>query len=80
MDRDPAEWELDELENKYVIFADDPAGNYIAFEKSTDKVVFICLDTCPGGPALDHVADSFEEFIDKCYISEDDEDDLDDEE
>lgn len=77
---DPVEWNLDELEGKYVIFADDPFGNLIAFEKSTDKVVFICLDTRPGEPALDYVADSFEEFIDKCYLSEDDEEDFDDEE
>lgn len=49
--------------NRYVIFADTPFGNEIAFGRTDDSVVFIDHETLD----VEKVADSFDEFLDCLY-------------
>ncbi|SEL23471.1 SMI1/KNR4 family protein [Ruminococcus albus] len=45
--------------DQYVVFANDPFGNKICFDKTNDHIVFIDHETL----SIEHVADSFSEFI-----------------
>ena len=47
-----------ELDN-YVVFANEPFGNIICFDKTNDHIVFIDHETL----SIEYVADSFSEFI-----------------
>ena len=54
---------------RYVIFADTPFGDEIAFDKTDDSVVFIDHETLN----VEKIADSFDEFLNCLRESEDDE-------
>lgn len=47
-----------ELDN-YIVFACDPFGNIICFDKTNDHIVFIDHETL----SMEPVADSFSKFI-----------------
>lgn len=49
----------DEMENTYVIFACDPFGNQICFDKRNDNIVFLNHETMD----IQVIADSFNDFI-----------------
>lgn len=55
------------LAERYIVFACDPFGNDICFDKTNDKVVFIDHETL----TVEEVADSFDEFINSLYEDED---------
>ena len=65
------EWikECETILERYVLFADTPFGDKIAFDKTDDSVVYICHDGVAG---FEKIADSFEEFLDCLYEDEDD--------
>lgn len=54
--------------NRYISFADTPCGDYIAIDKVNDSIVLICHETYE----TEHIADSFDEFLDCLYPDEDD--------
>lgn len=54
---------LQNIMDNYVIFADDPGGNEIAFDKTDNSVVYIDHETLE----VEHIADSFDEFLDCLY-------------
>ncbi len=45
--------------DNYIVFASDPFGNIICFDKTNDHIVFIDHETL----SIEPVADSFSEFI-----------------
>lgn len=55
--------------DRYVAFADSPAGDDIAFDKTDDSVVFIDHETLE----IEKIANSFDEFLSCLYEFEDDE-------
>lgn len=59
---------LSHIQSRYVIFADTPFGDDIAFDKMDDSVVYINNDTLE----IEHIADSFDEFL-ECLFDEDEE-------
>lgn len=54
---------LEEIFNRYVVFADTPFGDDIAFDKTNDSVVYIDHETLE----IEHIANSFDEFLDCLY-------------
>ena len=58
----------EKLFNRYVVFADTPFGDDIAFDKTDDSVVFIDHETF----MVEKIADSFDEFVACLYESEPD--------
>lgn len=54
---------LEEIFNRYVVFADTPFGDDIAFDKTNDSVVYIDHNTL----GIEHIANSFDEFLDGLY-------------
>lgn len=54
---------LQNIIDNYVIFAEDPGGNQIAFKKIDDSVVYIDHENLE----VEHIADSFDEFLDCLY-------------
>lgn len=54
--------------NKYVIFADTPFGDDIAFDRTDDSIVYIDHETFE----VEKIADSFDEFLDCLYDEDDD--------
>ena len=46
--------------DRYIVFATDPFGNKICFDKTNDKIVFIDHETL----SIEVVADDFTEFVD----------------
>ncbi len=64
--------ELERLQyifERYVVFADTPFGDDIAFDKTDDSVVFIDHETLE----IEKIANSFDEFLNCLYEFEDDE-------
>lgn len=59
---------LEEIFNRYVVFADTPFGDDIAFDKTDDSVVFIDHETLE----VEKIADSFDAFL-ECLYDESDE-------
>ena len=49
--------------NRYVVFADTPFGDDIAFDKTNDSVVYINHETLE----VEKIADSFDEFLNCLY-------------
>ena len=49
--------------NRYVVFADTPFGDDIAFDKTDDSVVYIDHETLE----VEKIADSFDEFLNCLY-------------
>lgn len=54
---------LTNLFNRYVVFADTPFGDDIAFDKTDDSVVYIDHETLK----VEKIADSFDAFLDCLY-------------
>lgn len=54
---------LQNIMDNYVIFAEDPGGNEVAFKKTNDSVVYIDHETLE----IEHIANSFDEFLDCLY-------------
>ncbi len=54
---------LQNIMDNYVIFAEDSGGNQIAFNKTDDSVVYIDHENLE----VEHIADSFDEFLDCLY-------------
>lgn len=61
------EFENEELEKRYVIFAGDNFGNHICFDRKDDSVVFIDHET----EEVEFVAPSFTAFEEMLYEDED---------
>ena len=57
------EGHIEGLPDKYVVFADDPFGNLICFDKDNDNVIFWNHED----ESVEHIANTFTEFIDKLY-------------
>ena len=57
------EWNAAELQNQYVPFAIDPAGNLICFKRGDNSVAFIDLETLN----TEKAAASFEQFLSELY-------------
>ncbi len=53
---------------RYVLFADTPFGDDIAFDRTDGSVVYISHETSE----IEKIADSFEEFLDCLYTYDDD--------
>lgn len=60
--RDWFEYSNGEIEN-YVVFADDPFGNPICYDKRTDEIVWIDHEEADFSIAVEKIADSFTELI-----------------
>jgi hypothetical protein len=58
-----AEWNKDELKNRFVAFGIDNFGNLICFKTSDLSVVFLDIETL----SEEKIADSFSEFLEKLY-------------
>ena len=61
------EWVIDGLDWRYIPFARDPFGNYICFDRTNNHVVFWDHEIAE----VEEVADTFTEFINSLYESED---------
>ena len=57
------EGNIEGLPDKYVVFADDPFGNLICFDKDNDNVIFWNHDD----ESVEHIANTFTELLDKLY-------------
>ena len=57
------EGDIEGLPDKYVVFATDPFGNLICFDKDNDNVIFWNHED----ESVEHIANTFTEFIDKLY-------------
>ena len=62
--------ELKQIYDRYVVFANTPFGDDIAFDKENDSVVYIDHEILD----VERIADSFEEFLDCLYEEDEDED------
>ncbi len=58
-----AEWNKNELENKYISFAIDNFGNLICFSIQDSSVIFLELESL----TIEKVADNFDVFINSLY-------------
>ena len=58
-----AEWNSNELDNKYIAFATDQFGNLICFSISDKSVVFMDMETL----STETIAENFSCFLDKLY-------------
>ena len=57
------EGHIEGLPDKYVVFADDPFGNLICFDKDNDNVIFWNHED----ESVEHIANTFTELLDKLY-------------
>ena len=60
-------WNIEGFDWRFVPFARDPFGNFICFDRTNDHIVFWDHET----GEVEEVADSFGEFIDSLYESDD---------
>lgn len=58
------------MRDAYVVFADSPFGDFIAFDKRNDSVVFIDHETLH----VEKIADDFDGFLNCLYEDPDDDD------
>ena len=54
---------IEGLPDKYVVFATDPFGNLICFDKDNDNVIFWNHED----ESVEHIANTFTELLDKLY-------------
>jgi len=59
-------WSIEELDWRYIPFANDPFGNYICFDRTNDHIVFWDHET----GEVEEVADTFTVFINSLYESD----------
>lgn len=57
------EWNAEELQNQYVPFAIDPAGNLICFKMVDNSIAFIDLETLN----IEKASASFDQFLSELY-------------
>lgn len=59
-------WSIEDLDWRYIPFANDPFGNYICFDRTNDHIVFWDHET----GEVEEVADTFTVFINSLYESD----------